>query len=178
MVVGEQECVGEEVNRNKRGWILTSGLAVLVLAGVGYLQTGDLGRNDMLTSGVYIIDVTTLFRDYRENESVAAARLTDKQVQVSGVVVSLERDDRNNLVLSLNSGDAVLPVDMFMLPSEEATVSRLTQGDHVFVQCTEFSFYLEVLSGNGCVLNAGAEQQLPNTRGRAGAERHPANASR
>lgn len=46
-----------------------------------------------------------------------------------------------------------------MLPSEEATVSRLTLGEQVFVQCTELSFYLEVLSGVGCALNSGAEEQ-------------------
>ncbi|HEJ7885213.1 TPA: hypothetical protein SMI12_002165 [Serratia liquefaciens] len=123
---------------------------MLVLTGVVFLQCG--GRTDMSLHTVLAIAAPTLFRDYRENQVVTAARLAGKQVQVSGVVVSLDRDDSNGLVVSLNSGDAVLPVDILMLPSEKAAVSRLVLGDQVFVQCTEFSLYIAVLSGDGCVL--------------------------
>ncbi|CAI1211334.1 Uncharacterised protein [Serratia proteamaculans] len=84
--VGEQGHAGGRVNGKKRGWMLRSGLAMMVLTGVVFLQCG--GRTDMSLHTVLAIAAPTLFRDYRENQVVTAARLAGKQVQVSGVVVS------------------------------------------------------------------------------------------
>ncbi|WP_336241832.1 OB-fold protein [Citrobacter freundii] len=131
------------------GWAIAGAQA---LAGI-LVYHGEFGTADSASPRVYATTAPALFRDYRENLAVTTARLADKRVQVSGVVVSLERNDgRNGVAISLASGDAVLPVDMTMLPIDGATLSRVMPNDEVTVQCRQYLFYLESLSGDGCVL--------------------------
>lgn len=55
-----------------------------------------------------------------------------EKVRVSGVVVSIDWGFSNALVVRLNSGDTVLPLEMAMLPFEEKKLYRLVAHENVF----------------------------------------------
>jgi hypothetical protein len=86
--------------------------------------------------GSVTVGAVRLWKEYQENEVAADAKYKGKQVQVTGTLMSIERDVDGAPVLHLVSGNPIFltmaTLDKVFLPE----AARLKKGEVVAVRCT------------------------------------------
>lgn len=131
-------------------------LAVLAVAGAaaGYylynLKPQDLGK----AKSDFVITSAELLRAFEEDEVAATAKYTNKIVEVTGNVASVERGDNNTVNISLKTGSDFSSV-ICTFPSE-VNPELIKVGSQISVRGVCSGYLMDVLLNN-CVLSGGSD---------------------
>jgi hypothetical protein len=85
--------------------------------------------------GLLSVGAVRLWRDYEENEVAADTRYRGQRLQVTGTVVSVERDYEGRPVLHLLSGNPIFRTMATLNKADIPAAAQLKKGDQVVVRC-------------------------------------------
>jgi hypothetical protein len=118
-------------------------ILIIIVIGLGiggwYVYTKYLNppHRDIKEEVGIKVDAEKIFQDYTTNEKTANATYLDKAVEVSGKIISIDKNSDNYLVVLLQTSNPIFGVKCTM--KEDA--SSLKQGDDVKIKgiCTGFA---------------------------------------
>lgn len=139
------------------GIIGTLGLGVLVgvigavSGGGGSSRTDSPARQQPAAVEVFSTTATQLHADYEANEVAADERMKGKLVEVSGRVMSIEKDFTDTIVVQLRTDNQFMGARMRMDDSQKSVAMRLQKGAQVTVVCKRMARVVGVPAGYDCI---------------------------
>ncbi|WP_114779489.1 OB-fold protein [Botryobacter ruber] len=119
--------------------LLTIALIGILVAGVvGYLLYNKPHRDIGKASSDFVVDASTLFREFEEDEAAANTKYLDKVIKVRGNVKSAHTDAEGNMMLTLEAGDEMFGVTCTIPEKNLANAATIREGQHLTVKgvCT------------------------------------------
>ena len=122
----------------KKTILIIALIGILVAGIVGYMLYNKPHRDISKTSSDFVVDASTLFREFEEDEAAANTKYLDKVVKVRGNVKSAKTDAEGNMMLTLDAGDQMFGVTC-TVPEENLTeAADIREGEQITVKgvCT------------------------------------------
>jgi Tfp pilus assembly protein PilV len=111
-------------------------LIIVVVAGiVGYVLYNKKHRS-VASEQAIAINATELFRAYEKNEEESNKKYLDKVIEVKGTILSIDKNEENKDVVTLDSGDVLFGIKATI----EDTMTNYRVGDLISVKgiCTGY----------------------------------------
>jgi len=102
---------------------------------------------------VYQTTARKLYNDYDENEVAVDEQLKGKDVAVTGIVQSIDKDFTDSIIISLKTDNQFMPARMDMKDSQKTTAMSLKKGNQVVIVCEKMSRIVGAPSGRDCTFN-------------------------
>lgn len=117
----------------------------------GNAQIADSGKENLKS---LVVSAHKLFADYHANEVSADAKYKNKQIELTGIVQSINKDFTNSIVIDFEVGDGFSSVHASMNDSEAQKAASLSKGGKITVVCEGDGMVLGDPNIKDCIIKA------------------------